>query len=71
MNPLGHAFAMALVDFIWQGTAIGVVLAVGLRLLRRRSPQARYALSAAALATLLALPIGTTAARYRTSAPPD
>jgi uncharacterized protein (TIGR03435 family) len=58
------AFTSALVDFVWQGTLIAVALQVGLYLSRRRSAQVRYGLSAMALATLIALPVVTTASRY-------
>jgi hypothetical protein len=54
MNPQAHAFASALIDFLWQGTLVTVPLAVALRYLERRSPQVRYAVSAAALLVLVA-----------------
>ena len=31
MNPLAHAFASALIDFLWQGTLVAMPLAVALR----------------------------------------
>jgi beta-lactamase regulating signal transducer with metallopeptidase domain len=49
----------ALVHFIWQGAAVGL-LAVGLLLLlRRASAQARYVAACAALAAMLAAPVVT------------
>jgi uncharacterized protein (TIGR03435 family) len=63
---LTYAFAAALVDFVWQGTLVALPVAVGLRALRRRSPQARYALGATAMIALVALPVVTTVLRYAT-----
>ena len=68
MNPLAHAFASALIDFVWQGTLVALPLAVALRCLERRSPQVRYAVSTAALLVLVAFPIVTTAGHYNADA---
>ena len=64
MNGFDRALASALVDFVWQGTLVGVILQVGLYAARRRSAHVRYGLSAAAMLVLMALPIVTTASRY-------
>ena len=69
MNGFDLAFTSALVDFVWQGTIVGVVLQLALYAARRRSAQVRYGLSAAALLMLIALPIGTTLARYDRAEP--
>jgi len=71
MNPLAHAVASALVDFVWQGTLVALPLAVSLRCLERRSAQVRYALSAATLLVLVALPVVTTARHLNATAAPD
>ena len=67
MNALTELFSSspaqrigwALIHFLWQGAAVALVLAVLLALLRRRSAQARWALSCAALALLAVLPVAT------------
>ena len=69
MNTFADAFTSALIDFVWQGALVAVVLAIALQAVRRRSARVRYVLSTAALAALMALPIVTTAARY--AAAPD
>ena len=51
----------ALVHFVWQGGAIGLLAAVGLVALRRASAQARYVTACAALAAMVAAPIVTAA----------
>ena len=48
-----------LLHFLWQGAAIAVATGALLHLLRNSSPQARYAVACAALALMLAAPIGT------------
>jgi len=65
MNTFGFALTSALVDFVWQGTLVALALLLGLHTLGRRSAQVRYALSSVALVALIALPIVTTATRYR------
>jgi len=47
----------ALIHFLWQGTLVGMAVAIALMLLRNARPQARYAVGCAALALCLALPI--------------
>ena len=64
MSGFDLAFTSALVTFVWQGTLVGVALQLTLWAARRRSPQFRYALSAAALVALMALPMVTTMMRY-------
>ena len=58
MNPIDLA-GLTLLHFIWQGTLIGAATMVLLQVLRRRSPQARYTISCAALVLMLAAPAGT------------
>ena len=67
MNTLTELFAgsvaqrigWALIHFLWQGAAVGLLLAVALTLLRRRSARARWILSCAALALMALLPVAT------------
>jgi beta-lactamase regulating signal transducer with metallopeptidase domain len=54
MNPWMQATGWTLVHFIWQGGLLAVATAAGLRLSRRRSPEARYAIACIGLATMLA-----------------
>jgi len=49
----------ALVHFVWQGAGVAVITAVALRLLKNRSPNARYATACAAMLLLAALPVAT------------
>ena len=64
-----QTLAWSLLHFLWQGAAIAAAAALGLRLLRRGSPQARYVLACAALAAMLASP-AVTAARLLSPTPP-
>src|SRR5262245_56807328 len=64
MKTFGLAFTATLVDFVWQGTLVVLALLPSLHTIGRRSAQARYALNAAALLVLAALPIVTTVSRY-------
>lgn len=54
---LVSALGWALIDFLWQGLAVGSTVAIALMLLRNARPQARYAVACAALALCAALPI--------------
>ena len=71
MSNLTSAFVSALVDFVWQGTAVGVVAAAALRAMRRASPHARYVLCCAALIVMVALPIVTTTRPYSPTMVPE
>ena len=55
-GPLCQRIGWTLVHFLWQGAAVAGVLAIALRLLRGRTPQARWATACAALAIMAALP---------------
>ena len=65
MSTFGLAFTSALVDFVWQGVLVALVLLAALHTLGRRSAQVRYGLCLLALATLMALPVITTASRFK------
>jgi beta-lactamase regulating signal transducer with metallopeptidase domain len=51
--------AGSLLHFIWQGAAIALITATGLRMLRHRCAEARYALAIGSLACMLAAPLFT------------
>ena len=68
MSSFGLAFTSALVDFVWQGALVALALHAALYTLGRRSAQIRYGLCLLALATLMALPVLTTASRFETGA---
>ena len=59
MNPWTHMIGWTLVHFLWQGAVLAVLAAVGLRVCRHRSADARYAIACAALAAMLAAPVIT------------
>lgn len=50
---------LTLVHFLWQGAALALAFGAGRRILRHRSPAARYLLGAATLAMMLAAPVFT------------
>ena len=52
-------FAGSLLHFVWQGAVIALFAAVGLRLLRHRPAETRYAFAIASLVCMLAAPIFT------------
>jgi len=55
-SPLAERLGWTLLHSVWQGAAVAVGLALALILLRRRSAQARYSASCAALACMAMLP---------------
>ena len=67
MAPWIDIAGWTLLHFVWQGTAVGIVAAVGFRLLRTAAPHVRYLLASAAMATMLVAPLAT-AARLSSSA---
>src|SRR5262245_6122490 len=71
MSNMTSAFVSALIDFVWQGTAVGLTAAIGLLAMRRTSPQARYVLCCAVMIAMVALPIVTTARRYSPTTLPE
>jgi beta-lactamase regulating signal transducer with metallopeptidase domain len=60
--------AGSLLHFVWQGSVIAMITAVGLRLLRHRSAEARYAVAIGSLICMLAAPIFTLAFYAQTGA---
>jgi beta-lactamase regulating signal transducer with metallopeptidase domain len=59
MSLLVPALAQTLVQFLWQGAAIGISAWLVLRMLRTARPQARYAVACLALLACLWLPLQT------------
>src|SRR5256712_6764237 len=59
MNISMQVVGWTLIHFVWQGTAIGLVVAAALRLTERRSPSVRYLIACAGLAAMLAAPAAT------------
>ena len=57
--PLVHAVGLTLVDFVWQGAAIGVATALWLAALRRSTAEARYLAACLGLAAMALAPILT------------
>jgi len=58
-KPVFQALGWALINFVWQGTVVAMILATANIFLQRRSANARYVAACIALAFMLALPIGT------------
>ncbi len=57
MQSLVPALGWALLHFVWQGLAVGVVAWLALALMRNAGPRWRYAVCALALLTCLCLPL--------------
>ncbi len=64
MMALAQALSAALLHFVWQGLLVAFLLWTALFLLRKRSAEARYRASCAALAILAVLPVITAVAVY-------
>ena len=61
VSPLVRAIALALVDFVWQGAAIGLATAFVLALSRRAGASVRYGMACAGLAAMTIVPVLTAA----------
>jgi beta-lactamase regulating signal transducer with metallopeptidase domain len=59
MSPIVNATTSALLQFVWQGAAVAIVLSVVLALLSERSANARYIACCLAMLALVVLPILT------------
>src|SRR5262249_452594 len=74
MNPnliapeVMQRLAGSLVHFIWQGAVIALITAAGLRMLRHRSAEARYAFAIGSPACMLVAPLFTVAFYWETGA---
>ncbi len=62
-SPAIQATGYALVAFLWQGAAIGVLAALLALILRRATPQTRYAVGCIALTAMALAPIVTVVSR--------
>ena len=60
-----RAIGFALIDFLWQGAAIGVVTAVLLKCFGRARPQVRYVIGCAGLAAMAVAPALTAVGHLR------
>jgi beta-lactamase regulating signal transducer with metallopeptidase domain len=69
-GPLAQAIGWALVHLLWQGVLVAAILAASLALLQRRSANARYLASCAALIALLFLGSITAVRAYRAESGP-
>ena len=67
MSVWTRALSTALVDFLWQGAIVGLLLWLVLAMLRHRSANVRYAVSCLALAAMTLLPIATITALWTRS----
>ena len=54
-----HALGWALVHFLWQGTALAVILGIALALTRPTAARTRYTMSILTLTAMLVLPVAT------------
>jgi len=70
MTSLAWAISRALIDFVWQGSIVGISLWGVLFLLKKKSANSRYVASCVALAVLAVMPVVTAAVVYRSSAAP-
>ena len=66
-----EAVGWALVNFVWQGALVALVVAVALSAMRHASASARYALSAGALFAMILLPAATAWQLVRADARPE
>lgn len=69
-ETFSEQLALTLLHFLWQGTAVALVLAILAGLLRLRGPSGRYALNLAALLVMAACPLLTFCWMRHASAPP-
>jgi len=68
-GPVAEAIGWALLHLLWQGAVVAAILAAVLALLERRSANARYIASCAALALLLILGVATGVRAYEPITP--
>ncbi len=68
-HPAVQALAWALLQFVWQGAAIGALTALALVSLRRSAADVRYVVASIGLALMLTLPIVTGVQKYQAHGP--
>ncbi|HSC28442.1 MAG TPA: M56 family metallopeptidase [Vicinamibacterales bacterium] len=66
-HPVAYAVAWALVQFIWQGAAVGLFTALALAVLRRSAPDVRYVVATIGLALMATMPVVTAVQTGRTA----
>lgn len=60
-----EAIGWALLQFVWQGAALGIITAAALAALRRSAADIRYVVAAVGLALMLTLPVVTAVQRWQ------
>ena len=63
-EPAARAIGWALLQFLWQGTGVGILTALALLALRRSASDVRYVVSSIGLAVMLTLPLVTGVQKY-------
>ena len=71
VHPLAEALGWALLHFLWQGALLGLLMALGLRLMRPRTAQARYGFACAGFLLMSLLPVLTFALQPPTGPAPS
>ncbi len=69
MTTFTHVFSLALLHFLWQGTAVAIALWIALVAMRRASANARYLVCCSTLALLVLLPGATAYVLYERRIP--
>ena len=64
-QPAAQATAWALLQFVWQGAAVGALAAIALAALRRSASDVRYVVASVGLALMLTLPIVSGVQRFQ------
>ena len=64
-QPAAQAVGWALLQFVWQGAAVGALTAVALLALKRNASDVRYVVASIGLALMLTLPIVTGVQKYQ------
>ena len=64
-QPAAQAVGWALLQFVWQGAAVGALTALALLALRRNASDVRYVVASIGLALMLTLPIVTGVQKYQ------
>ena len=69
-QPIAQAIGRALLQFVWQGTVVGLISAAALFALRRSASDVRYVVAAIGLSLMLTLPVVSAVQAWRASAAP-
>src|SRR4029079_8231380 len=64
-QPAAQATAWALLQFVWQGAAVGALTAVALTALRHSASDVRYVVASIGLALMLTLPVVSGVQRFQ------